>query len=138
VRLAVLALVLTSLGYGQTALPGNQIKVAPTAPSSWGTCSLIGQSTSGTFVTIKVGPGVTCAADSSGVLTISATPAAVKLSLVRLVKAGATWTGAAGAVMLVRNGLVQWPLLDYTLAAGVVTPLTPWADDDIVTALVMQ
>ena len=90
------------------------------------------------FTPVILGLGITVTQTPNGYLLDFAAPPAPKAKISRLqyilTRAfDGTYT-LTGNTILYRNGLLMTPGADYTLTAGRVTPLTPWATDDIVVA----
>lgn len=82
--------------------------------------------TTGRFAYLTLGAGVEIAGT-----TLQGAAAAPRIPVQMMRSADGTYGYPGGGVY--RNGLLQTPAVDYTIAAGTVKPVQPWAVDDVVT-----
>jgi hypothetical protein len=145
----VLGIVVISVGltYAQTTkVPPNQLKV-PTVNEASVQIIL----PNGLIVIAKIDPATLVLDQSVSPPVLKALGGTTSTSrpvLVRLIRAGTgPWTGLSlSPIVVYRNGLAQWPTLDYTLSSsfgvtfqsGTSNSTDPSVADDIITALVWQ
>ena len=114
----------------QTGVTPSQVRTAAATPAY----RLFAFDAAGRATLVTLGAGLEI---SNGVITSkpAAVSATVSLSTVPLSRAAdGTYPAQSGAVVYTRNGLLILEGVDYTLAAGRLTPVGAWATDDQVVA----
>lgn len=112
----------------QTAIKPEQIRATP-APLP----RLLAFDSAGRLTLLTVGPGV----EIVGGALVATGAAPPVLVLTRLIRSGdGNYPATAGIVA--RNGVIQERGADYSISGGVLVPATPWASDDVVTAITAE
>lgn len=112
----------------QTAIKPEQIRTAP-APLP----RLLAFDATGRLTLLAIGPGVEIVGGAL-VATGAAPPVLVLTELTR--DASGNYSATTGIVS--RNGMIQKRGTDYTISGGVLVPSSPWAADDVVTAITAE
>lgn len=124
---AIAAFFLAPFAWAATKLKADQLQ-----PGAAGVLRVMAVGDNQKFTSLGIGSGL----QTDGVtisVTAAATPSLAVATLVR--NADATYQYTGGAVY--RNGLLQTPVTDYSVAGSTLTPIpaASWASDDAVTAL---
>lgn len=116
----------------QTTIRPDQIRLVPsplTTPAM--AVKLAAWDAAGTLTYLDIGPGV---AISGGKITATAQLATPVLITTRMTRsADGTYQAPTGIVC--RNGVIQREGDDYTVAAGVMTPVVQWSADDTILSI---
>jgi hypothetical protein len=112
----------------QTAIKPEQIRTSP-APLP----RLLAFDSAGRLTLLAIGPGVEIV-NGALVATGAAPPALVLTRLIR--SADGNYPATAGVVA--RNGVIQERGADYAISGGMLVPASPWAADDVVTAITAE
>ena len=117
---------------GQTAIRPDQIRLVPSpATSPQLAVRLAAWDAAGALTYLDIGPGVSI---RNGTITADAVAATPVLLTTRMIRASdGTYQAPTGIVA--RNGLIQRQGDDYTVAGGVMTPVKPWGDDDVILSI---
>ena len=118
-RIVSILAAVAALAFAQSRITGGQLRSGSGTPTT-----IVAMDGSGAFHALRLGAGVTV---SNGEIRAELPPP------VRLTPAA---DGSYPAVpRLSRNGLVQTPGVDYTVAGGRIVPIGPWdPTGDVVTA----
>lgn len=112
---------LMAFAVAQSRITADQLRAGATTG-----LRLLAIDASGRFAYVTLGAGLEIAGT-----TLQSTTAAPRTPAQLTRNGDGSYVYPGGGVY--RNGLLQTPAVDYTIAAGTVKPVQPWAVDDVVT-----
>ena len=129
-RLILFLLALSA--YGQ--IRPDQIKLTPSPLTTPAMATRIAAwDAAGSLTYLDIGPGITI---SGGKITATAaSPPAVPVLVTTRMLRSSDGTYQAPTGIVARNGIIQRAGEDYTVVAGVLTPVKPWGDDEIILSI---